>query len=77
MLSSKYTEFSSPAEYHELFLEEAKLLRKVPKSLQTEFEYYTVYRNAIQYKYGIYEMPLNLMILILSLMIIKNTLCIF
>ena len=44
---------------HELFLEEAKLLRKVPKSLQTEFEYYTVYRNAIQYKYGIYEMPLG------------------
>lgn len=44
---------------HESFLEKTKLLRSVSNIFQSDFEYYIVYRNAIKYKYGIYEMPLG------------------
>ena len=44
---------------HELFMEEVNLLKKIPHSLNSDPIYYKVYKNAVHYKYGIYEMPLG------------------
>ena len=46
---------------HELFREEVKALRKIPYYIANEKgqEIYHVNRNAVQYRYGIYEMPLG------------------